>query len=133
MKLTILNILALLFVLQTLSYVKTVFHLQQPAAHSRAHHDQEDGHGHSHNHSGHEHNEATPSNDLAKHKHSPDEPAHSHAKDFWGIFSSTIALQTVPQDTSLKDHSYPDTATFFVESLQSRFSDRSLLRPPIRA
>lgn len=133
MRLTVLNILALLFILplQTLSYVKTFSHLQ----HSLAHHDQEEAHGNSHDHSsGHEHDESAPSNDPVTHRHSPDEPLHSHAKDFWGIFSNAIALQSAPhQDTSLIDHSYPHTATFFVESLHSQYSARSLLRPPIRA
>lgn len=132
-KLTILNILALLFVLplQTLSYVKTVSHLQNPAAHSLAHQDQEEGHEHAHDHG---HDESAPSNDLARHKHSPDEPAHSHAKDFWGIFSNATALQTAPEDNAaLLDHSSPDRASFFVKSLHSQFSARSLFRPPIRA
>lgn len=129
--LTVFNILALLFVLplQTMSYVKTMSHLQK---HTSEQAPDDDNH---HDHDGGEHHDdvAPSPDDFATHQHSPEEAPHSHAKDFFGVFSNVFAFASPSQETFLIEQSYPDVPLFNVLSMQSQFSARSLLRPPIYA
>jgi hypothetical protein len=131
-------IIALLLIVpfHTLSYVTTMLHISQHSVKSEydEHHE---GTGHSHDENGehHEHDvddsapDSAPGKDL-DHRHGPNQAAHSHDRDIWGLFAnpgicSQISLASFPDSIPL------NMPMFEVHPTISSLFSGSLLRPPI--
>ena len=128
MKLRLVYILALLLGLPvyTLSYVKTVLHV----AHHEHEHDEDPDHSHDHSDRKTHADGPDTGQDFGQ-RGSPDQPAHSHDRDVWGLFSHPgLSQDSLIVDTAEAAVAF-NLAFLDFDTLAAEPFSGSLFRPPI--